>query len=67
MAEEKIILLIDEDGTISAKTAGFKGEACIDALDKLLGSQSPTLVKKTDEYMQQVTIDSPIKINMKRK
>ena len=67
MAEEKIILLIDEDGTISAKTVGFKGEACIDALDKLLGSQSPTLVKKTDEYMQQVTIDSSIKINMKRK
>jgi len=67
MAEEKIVLLIDEEGVISAKTIGFKGEACLDALDKLLGPQTITSIKKTDEYLQQVSAKSSIKINMKRK
>jgi len=66
MAEEKIILLIDEDGGISAKTAGFKGETCFDALNELLGPQSLTSVKKTDEYLQQVDTKSSMKITNKR-
>jgi len=66
MAEEKVILLIDEDGTISAKTIGFKGETCFDALDELLGLQSLTSVKKTDEYLQRVDTKSSIKMTTKR-
>lgn len=65
MAEEKIILLIDEDGAVSAKSSGFKGEACLDALDKLLGPKSITSIKTTDEYAQQVNSISLAKINVK--
>lgn len=36
MPEQKITLTIDDDGAISAKTSGFKGESCLEALDELL-------------------------------
>lgn len=54
MPEEKITLTIDEDGAITAKTSGFKGESCLEALDKLLNLEGVvSSVKKTDEYHQQ--------------
>lgn len=36
MPEQKIVITIDDDGAITAKTAGFKGESCLEALDDLL-------------------------------
>ena len=54
MPEQKITLTIDEDGAITAKTSGFKGESCLDALDELLNLEGVvSSVKKTDEYHQQ--------------
>ena len=50
MAEQKITLIIDEEGTISAKTDGFQGEACIDALEELLDAMTITQVRTTDDY-----------------
>lgn len=56
MPEQKITLTIDEDGAISAKTSGFKGESCLEALDELLNLEGAvSSVKKTDEYHQQQT------------
>ena len=54
MPEQKITLTIDEDGAITAKTSGFKGESCLDALDELLNLEGVvSSVKKTDEFHQQ--------------
>ncbi len=50
MAEQKIVLVIDDDGAISAKTFGFEGETCLEALDGLLGEQPITSLKTTDDY-----------------
>ncbi len=54
MPEQKITLTIDDEGSISAKTSGFKGESCLEALDELLNLEGVvSSVKKTDEYHQQ--------------
>ncbi|ASY78072.1 DUF2997 domain-containing protein [Pectobacterium polaris] len=54
MPQQKITLTIDDDGAISAKTSGFKGESCLEALDELLNLEGVvSSVKKTDEYHQQ--------------
>ncbi|MEZ8095526.1 DUF2997 domain-containing protein [Photobacterium swingsii] len=56
MAEQQIILTIDENGKLTAKTHGFKGEACIDAVAELMDEELNIVsVKKTDEYYQQST------------
>lgn len=56
MSEQKITLTIDDDGAITAKTSGFKGESCLEALDELLSLEGVvSSVKKTDEYYQQRT------------
>ena len=54
MPEKRITIDIDEDGKISAKTAGFTGEACLDALMELLDKDEvPMIIKPTDDYYQQ--------------
>ena len=60
MAEQKIILVIDEDGAISAKTFGFEGEACLEALDDILGEQPVASVKTTDDYHKPAQIKSTL-------
>lgn len=53
MAEQRIVITIDENGAIHAKTSGFTGESCLDALGELLDVEgNVTQVKKTDEYHQ---------------
>lgn len=64
MAEQKITLIIDEEGTISAKTDGFQGEACIDALEELLDAMTITQVRTTDDYHQKV--DTSVKATVKQ-
>jgi len=59
MPEQKITLTIDDDGAISAKASGFKGESCLEALDELLNLEGVvSCVKKTDEYHQQQTLQT---------
>jgi len=53
MPEQQVILSIDEEGKITAKTHGFKGEACLDAVEELFDQELNIIsVKKTDEYFQ---------------
>jgi Protein of unknown function (DUF2997) len=55
MPEKKIQITIHEDGKISAKTDGFKGETCLEALEALLGAETQlTRLDTTDEYNQHV-------------
>ncbi|PVZ68914.1 DUF2997 domain-containing protein [Pelagibaculum spongiae] len=58
MAEQKITLIIDEEGCISAKAEGFNGEACLEALDKILENQAVVNVRTTSEYSQKVSINN---------
>jgi hypothetical protein len=68
LAEQRITIEIDEDGKISAKTSGFKGETCLEALQELLEEQlSPATFKPTDDYYQQTTAKSQQKQSMGRK
>jgi hypothetical protein len=40
--------------SLTAKTNGFKGEACLEALEEILGDTTGLIqVKTTDEYHQQ--------------
>ena len=54
MPEERITITIDGEGDISASTEEFKGETCLEALEKIFeGSLEIKGFKKTDEYFQQ--------------
>lgn len=54
MAEERIVITIDEDGSIKAKTEGLKGEVCMTELEEILSDDVMIKsVKKTDEYYQE--------------
>ncbi|MBA6352484.1 DUF2997 domain-containing protein [Colwellia sp. BRX9-1] len=57
MPEQQITLTIDGEGAITAKTNGFKGEACLEALEEILGDTTGLIhVKTTDEYHQQQAV-----------
>lgn len=62
MAEQKITLIINEEGAISAKTEGFKGEACLDGLDEILGSVPILECKRTHEFDEKVFFNSKIQV-----
>ena len=58
MPEQKVIITIDEQGQINAKTEGFKGESCIAAVVELLGEHiNINNIKKTDEYHQAQAVE----------
>jgi len=57
MPEQQITLTIDEEGSITAKTSGFKGASCLEALEELLGDTTGIIqVKTTDEYHQKQAV-----------
>jgi len=67
MAEQRIVITIDENGKINASTEGIKGEMCLDKLQELLDSlvelQS---VSKTDEFYQKIEVKTQNKIQNKK-
>ena len=68
MPEQRITVTIDEQGNLSATTAGFTGEACLDELEALLGDVADLQdVKKTDAYFQQQTIKQRTKLSQRKK
>ncbi len=57
MAEERITITIDAEGKVQASTEGFKGDVCIEELEKLLGDLVELeKITETDEHHQQVRI-----------
>ena len=53
MAEQRIVITIDENGKINASTDGIKGEMCLSELHELLDDMDTLQsVKKTDEFYQ---------------
>ena len=66
MAEQRITLTIDDQGGITAKTQGFKGEACFEALDSLLDLEGDVVTfRKTDEFHQQVKVQNKTSLTQK--
>lgn len=68
MSEQKVVITIDDEGRITAKTSGFKGDTCLDALNDLLDLEgSVSSMKKTDEFHQPVQVQSELTQALKRK
>lgn len=59
MAEQRIIVTIDENGKINASTDGIKGEMCLTELQELLDNfEDLQSLTKTDEYYQSEEVKS---------
>ena len=68
MAEQRILITIDENGKINASTEGIKGEKCLDELNILLGDLAElNSINKTDEFYQSNVIKSNSKIEIRKK
>ncbi len=67
MGEQRIIIEIGPDGSIKAKTDGFRGEACMDAIQDLLGKDEFFCsVKPSDEFYQETEIAQNSKVEQRR-
>jgi hypothetical protein len=67
MAEQRIVITIDENGKINASTEGIKGEMCLNELQKLLGDLADlNSITKTDEFYQSNELKSQNKIQNKK-
>jgi hypothetical protein len=63
MAEQRVVVTIDENGKINASTEGIKGEMCLDELQDLLGEIADLeSITKTDEFYQKVDVKPQVKI-----
>lgn len=68
MAEQRIEVTIDENGKISASTEGFKGEICIEELQKILKDLADwQSVSKTDEFYQTNELKKQTKIEIEKR
>ena len=53
MKEERIVVTIDANGTMTAKTTGIKGERCIEELEALLSELAELdEIQHTREYKE---------------
>ncbi|MEZ4935958.1 MAG: DUF2997 domain-containing protein [Crocinitomicaceae bacterium] len=67
MAEERIVITIDENGKINASTEGVKGDLCLDQLQELLSSlEELQSIIKTDEFYQTNELKSQNKIQNRK-
>ena len=57
MKEQRINIIINEDGSLDLKTDGIKGESCLSEVEEILNELADIKeVKKTDEYYQKVNV-----------
>jgi hypothetical protein len=67
MAEQRIVITIDENGKINANTEGIKGELCLKELQDLLGNlEELQSISKTDEFYQANELKTQNKIQNKK-
>lgn len=67
MKEEKIIIIINEDGSLELKSVGIKGEACMSEIEALLSEDMDIESdKKTDEYYQKVSQTQQVTLRSKK-
>ena len=65
MADKKIIIDIDDKGSIKAETFGMKGSECLEELDKILKDLAleASTIKKDEFFKEGTTVDNTIKAN----
>jgi len=68
MPEQRVVITIDDEGRVMARTHGFKGVSCVEALDDLLELDGVVgHAKKTDEFHQRTGMQQARKLlNLKR-
>lgn len=67
MADEKITIVIDENGEISIKTRGILGPTCVDEVNRLIEDLVlATDYKKTDEFYAKVQKTTKTQVQAKR-
>lgn len=67
MAEQTIIIEIDENGKIKAETQGIKGEMCLTELENLLAELIDVQsISTTDEFNQKTQIKNQQNIKNKK-
>ncbi|MDR1903714.1 MAG: DUF2997 domain-containing protein [Treponema sp.] len=67
MAEQRIVITLDENGKINAATEGIKGEMCLDELQELLGEIAELeSISKTDEFYQTNELHAQNKITRRQ-
>ena len=65
MAEKKIVINIDDKGSIDAETFGIQGTECLSVLDKLLNDLALEVEtdKKEDFFKEGTTNETSIKVS----
>ncbi len=67
MAEQRIVITIDENGKMNASTEGIKGEVCLDELQAIMDSlEELQSITKTDEFYQTQIVKPQTKIQNKK-
>lgn len=67
MPEQRIVFTIDEEGGVTAKTDGFYGETCIEAVAYILEEQvNIKSLKKTDDFNKTQPIQVRNKFTLKQ-
>ncbi|TMO56524.1 DUF2997 domain-containing protein [Pseudoalteromonas aurantia] len=67
MPEQRIVLTIDEEGGVTAKTDGLYGEKCIEAVAELLDEQvNIKSLKKTDDFNKTQSLQIQNKLSLKQ-
>lgn len=63
MADKKIVIDIDDKGSIKAETFGMEGTECLSELDKILKDLAleTTTTKKEEFFKEGMTVDNTIK------
>lgn len=64
MEEKKIVIDINEEGSLHAETFGMEGTECIEELDKLMKDlvRQNNYTKKPEYYKNSITSDNTVKI-----
>ena len=62
MSEERIDIVIDENGEIEIKTSGIKGKKCIDEVKNIIGEISEAKIIKQDEYYQEEKLNKKVTV-----
>ncbi len=67
MSEEKISIIINEDGELSIKTRGILGPTCVDEVNRLIEDLVLAIdYKKTDEYYAEIQKTIKTEVQAKR-
>ena len=69
MKEQRIIVEIDQEGRLSAEAEGFSGDACLQALDRLLEdvvTTPPQVTRKPDSEPARSRLTTTTRQQVKR-